>query len=109
MAFPLAVMGAVSAWRKGTTRQHQGAGPALRTSAMLTVAACLLMGVFLSLSRMGVVSTLAAAALTGLVALGSRRLGEVSRQRRWLWLVPVAIPLCLLVFLRELGCAMDAE
>lgn len=99
MAFPLAVMGAVSAWRKGTTRQNQPAGPALRASAMLTVAACLLMGVFLSLSRMAVVSTLAAAALTGLAALGSRRLGEVNRRRRWLWLVPVAIPLCLLVCL----------
>jgi O-antigen ligase len=99
MAFPLAVMGAVSAWRKGTTRENQPAGPALRTSAMLAVAACLLMGVVLSLSRMGVVSTLAAAALTGLAALGSRRLGEVSRRRRWLWLVPVAIPLYLLVCL----------
>ena len=66
---------------------------------MLAVAACLLMGVVLSLSRMGIVSTLAAAALTGLVALGSRRAGEVNRRRRWLWLVPVAIPLCLFVFL----------
>src|ERR1017187_3004596 len=73
--------------------------PALRASAMLAVAACLLMGVVLSLSRMGIVSTLAAAALTGLVALGSRRAGEVNRRRRWLWLVPVAIPLCLFVFL----------
>jgi O-antigen ligase len=104
MAFPLAAMGAVSAWRKGTTRQNQPAGPALRASAMLTVAACLLMGVFLSLSRMGVVSTLAAAALTAFAALGSRRVGEVGRRRRWLWLVPVAIPLCLFVVLptREL-------
>jgi O-antigen ligase len=97
LAFPLAVMGAVSVWRKGTIRQSQSAATALRTSAMLAVAACLLMGVFLSLSRMGVVATLAAVALTGLVALGSRR-------GRWLWLVPVVIPLCLLVGLsnREL-------
>jgi O-antigen ligase len=99
MAFPLAVMGAVSAWRKGTTRQNKPAGTALRTAAMLSVAACLLMAVFLSLSRMGVVSTLAAAALTGVAVLGGRRLGEVNRRRRWLLLVPVAIPLMLFAFL----------
>jgi putative inorganic carbon (HCO3(-)) transporter len=99
MAFPLAVMGAVSAWRKGTTRQNQPAGAALRTSAMAAVAACLLMGVFLSLSRMGVVSTLAGATLMGLAALPSRRTGEGNRRRWWLWLLPVAIPLGLLVFL----------
>src|ERR1035441_10656601 len=56
MAFPLAVMGALSA------RDPFARIPAaLRTSAMLAVAACLLMGIVLSLSRMGVVSTLTAA------------------------------------------------
>jgi O-antigen ligase len=89
MAFPLAVMGALS------TRDSRARIPAaLRTSAMLAVAACLLMGIFLSLSRMGVVSTLTAAAGV-LVALAFGLPGR----RRWLWLVPVAIPLLILVSL----------
>jgi O-antigen ligase len=104
MAFPLAIMGAISTWRKGTTRQSQGAGAALRTSAMLTVAACLLMGVVLSLSRMGVVSTLAGASLMAFAALASGHVGQANPRRRWLWLVPIAIPLSLIVALpnREL-------
>jgi O-antigen ligase len=57
------------------------------------------MGIILSLSRMGVVSTLAAAAGV-LVALAF----SLPRRRRWLWLVPIAIPLLILVSLstREL-------
>jgi len=94
MAFPLAVMGALS------TRDPLARIPAaLRTSAMLAVAACLLMGIILSLSRMGVVSTLAAAAGV-LVALSF----SLPRRRRWFWLVPIAAPLLILVSLstREL-------
>src|SRR5208283_706566 len=60
MAFPLALMGAVSAWKRGTTPLVQPARTGLRASVMLLVAACLLMGVILSLSRMGVLATLAA-------------------------------------------------
>jgi O-antigen ligase len=94
MAFPLAVMAALSA------RDPLARIPAaLRASAMLAVAACLLMGIVLSLSRMGVVSTLAAVAGV-LVAL----VFSLPRRRRWLWLVPIAIPLLILVSLptREL-------
>jgi O-antigen ligase len=94
MAFPLAIVGALS------TRDPLARIPAaLRTSAMLAVAACLLMGIILSLSRMGVVSTLTAAAGV-LVAL----VFSLPRRRRWLWLVPIAIPLLILATLstREL-------
>ena len=94
MAFPLAVMGALS------SRDPLARIPvALRTSGMLAVAACLLMGIILSLSRMGVISTLAAAACV-LVALAF----SLPRRRRWLWLVPIAIPLLILASLstREL-------
>ena len=94
MAFPLAVMGALS------TRNPRARIPAaFRACAMLAVAACLLMGIFLSLSRMGVVSTLAAA--SGVLAAMAFSL---PRHRRWLWLVPVVVPLLVLVSLssREL-------
>jgi len=94
MAFPLAVLGALS------TRDPLARIPAaLRASAMLAVAACLLMGIILSLSRMGVISTLAAVAGV-LVAVAF----SLPRRRRWLWLVPIAIPLLILASLstREL-------
>jgi O-antigen ligase len=94
MAFPLAVMGALS------IRDSRARIPAaLRTSALLAVAACLLMGIFLSLSRMGVVSTLTAAAGV-LVALAF----SLPRRHRCLGLVPIVVPLLILVSLstREL-------
>jgi O-antigen ligase len=94
MAFPLAVMGALS------TRDPLAHIPAaLRISAMLAVAACLLMGIILSLSRMGLISTLTAAFGVLVVLIFS-----LPRRRRWFWLVPIAIPLLILVSLstREL-------
>ena len=94
MAFPLAVMGALRA------RDPLARIPAaLRAGAMLAVAACLLMGIVFSQSRMGVVSTLAAVAGV-LAALGF----GLPRRRRWLWLVPIAVPLLILASLstREL-------
>ena len=54
---------------------------------------------YLSLSRMGVVSTLAAVAgVLAALAFG------LPRRRRWLWLVPIAVPLLILASLstREL-------
>ncbi len=99
MAFPLAVMGAIYTWRKGATRLKQPAGPALQASALFAVAACLLVGVIVSLSRMGFLSTLAAAGLTALGLLGSRRTCDVDPRRWWFGVVPIAIPLCILMFL----------
>jgi len=105
IAFPLAVMGAIATWRKGASRlQQQPVGPALGTAALLGVASCLLMGVVLSLSRMGFISTLIAAGLTMLMLLLS--LGPAAS--RWIrglrWGIPLALPLFILVFLptREL-------
>ena len=94
MAFPLAVMGVVS-----TPGPAARIPAAFRTAAMLAVAACLFMGIILSLSRMGTVSTLAATA--GLLFVLALR---VPRRRRWLWLVPIAVPLLILASLssREL-------
>jgi O-antigen ligase len=94
MAFPLAVMGALH------SRDPLGRIPAaVRTAAMLAAAACLLMGIILSLSRMGVLATLAAFAGV-LAALAF----SLPHRRRWVWLIPAAVPLLILVSLstREL-------
>jgi O-antigen ligase len=94
MAFPLAVMGALR------TGNRQARVPAtVRTCAMVAVAACLLMGIVLSLSRMGVVSTLTATA--GVLAALAFRL---PRRHHWPWLLPISVPLLILVSLssREL-------
>src|ERR1700743_1603360 len=69
MALPLAVMAAVTTWRKGASHKQQPVGHALGTVALLGIAGCLLMGVILSLSRMGFISTLIAAGLTMLMLL----------------------------------------
>ncbi len=86
MALPLVLMAAVWAWNK-----HRGSA-----TLLAGIAACLLAGVVVSLSRMGFVATILALALMGYVAVAGRS--------RWRWIVPVALPLCLLLMLptREL-------
>lgn len=105
MAFPLALMWAIATWRKGASRlQERPVGSALATVALLGIASCLLMGVILSLSRMGFISTLIAASLTMLMLLLS--LGSAASRwvRGFRWVLPLALPLFILLFLptREL-------
>ena len=105
MAFPLALMGAIATWRKGRSRlQPESIGPALGTSALLAMASFLLMGVILSLSRMGFISTLIAAGFTILMLLLSLGSTESRWMRGFRLSIPVAVPLFVLVFLptREL-------
>jgi O-antigen ligase len=66
---------------------------------LFAVAACLLVGVIVSLSRMGFLSTLAAVALTAMSLPASRRTGELRPRRWWLVIVPITLPLLILVFL----------
>jgi hypothetical protein len=70
ISFPLAILWAVSVWRKGIARRAVSAGPASATIGLLAVAACLLMGVVFSLSRMGFISTVGATILTIFILLG---------------------------------------
>jgi O-antigen ligase len=105
MAFPLAVVLAISAWRKGATLSDQTVGPALRAALLLVISACLLTGVVLSLSRMGFLSTLAAAAFTMLIVpLSQTNRAQPGWRRAWRWGVPLALPLLILILLpnREL-------
>ncbi len=103
MAFPLAVLWAVWAWRKGNWQREEGLAPAMQAAALLGVAACLFLGILASLSRMGFASTIGGAGLTLLAVLASRfmrlrsstlRHGSGGRHgpafRRWLRTAPAA-------------------
>jgi O-antigen ligase len=106
MAFPLAVLWAVYVWRKGSTRHSTPARPALTAVALSFVAACLLAGIIVSLSRMGFIATLAAGVLTAMTVLSSReRQQYVALRRRWRWALLAAVLVCVLIFLptRELA------
>jgi O-antigen ligase len=99
MGLPLAFMAAIHAWKKGSVFGEPSAAPALRACAFLAIAACILIGVIISLSRTGFVSTLAVVGVTTVILLLSRRVGEARRRPTWLWILPIAAPLCALVFL----------
>jgi O-antigen ligase len=96
MAFPLALFAAVCIWRRGINSAKRPAGPALRASGLLIIAACLLAGIIVSLSRMGFLSTLASFGLTAFCLLASCRASEFNWRSRWLWVVPILVPLCIL-------------
>lgn len=95
LVFPIALMWAIAIWRRNTTRHRQPLGVAVATAALLTVAACILMGIVLSLSRMGFISTLVASGIALLVLLGSSPSDEAPRSK-WRWAIP-AVALLLIV------------
>lgn len=101
LALPLAVMGVVREWRRGRWQRELSLAAALRAAALLGVAACLLLGILASLSRMGFASLLAAAMLTALAVSIPR--GGVSKTRRglgrWAWSIPAAAALAIALLL----------
>jgi VWFA-related protein len=142
MAFPLAAVAAVAAWRRSVRRPHSSAGsarghgpqlfpsPAAEAQAaaapqpaayswrwgaagarqrpavlavswllMWIMAGCMLTGILLSLSRMGMISTLAG--LLVMLGLWASSLKKTAFQwlRRLRWAIPAAIILFLLVSL----------
>lgn len=119
MAFPLALMAVVAAWRAGKRRTpglreatvvaawrtgHSRRGgrslsSTLAAVALAGVAACLLLGIILSQSRMGVISTLIAVVVL-ILGVG---LSFLPTSSRWLgglrWGILIAVPLLLVVSL----------
>ncbi len=110
MALPLAAMGAFAVWRRNSDRTSESIWPGLSTAVLAGVAACLLMGVVVSLSRMGFVSALAALGVSAFLSLVAARhpswtdSAAESPWWRWRWIVPVALPACALMLIptREL-------
>jgi O-antigen ligase len=85
LCLPFPVCLAISHWRKQPDKYHTALGPALKACGFVSIAAIILLGIVLSLSRMGFVATLASLYLIGLVALLSG-----SGASRWRRLMPVA-------------------
>jgi O-antigen ligase len=100
MGFPLAALWAVWIWKQGASRHHpEGMAPALKTTALFGIAACILAVIVVSLSRMGFVSMLAAIAIVGIAILATWRRRSRRNSRRWLWAVPVAVPVMVVLLL----------
>ncbi|MGC4048704.1 MAG: O-antigen ligase family protein [Paludibaculum sp.] len=91
MALPLAALWAFSVWKRGQTRHERPAGPALAACALLGVAACLLVGVVFSLSRMGFMASLMGLLLAGVLVLGTSTEPGYGRKRSLRWIAPVVI------------------
>lgn len=98
MAFPLAVMWAVAKWRRTSSTLSRPVGLALSTAALVGIAACLLLAVALSLSRMGFISTLIGVGFTSLILLASwaNRYPILHSMR---WIIPLGFTLCILIAL----------
>jgi O-antigen ligase len=94
LALPLAVMWAIAILYKAKKRGGEvPAGAAIRSSMLLAIAAGLLTMVMASLSRMGFIASLLAIAFVALGWLFVRRGGDHAKAPKWLWLMPMALPL----------------
>jgi O-antigen ligase len=99
LAFPLALMWSISVWRSGVTRPAQTTNVALRAALLLGMAACILAGIVVSLSRMGFLSTIIAAGVTLLMLFVAGRFRKADDGRMtWGWLIPF-IPLLAALWL----------
>ncbi len=80
LALPFALMHGLAIFRRGRKGEDRPIMPAVLACLLLGTAAVLLLGILLSLSRMGLLATLASLFVMGALALGVGRLGW----RRWL-------------------------
>ena len=98
LALPLAIMWAVAIWHRAKRRGGQvPANAAIRASALLVIAAFLLAMVIASLSRMGFIASLSAVAIVVLGWLFVQRPWGVKGTPKWVWLVPVILPVGIFV------------
>lgn len=109
MAFPIALLWSIAIWRQLAGSETQRARPAIGAVFLLTVSSCLLLGVIVSLSRMGFISTLIATGFMMILLVGSFAFGGKGERRRlharkWLIVPALTVPLLIAIFLptREL-------
>lgn len=94
LALPLAIMWAIAILYKAKKRNGEvPTGAAIQASLLLAIAAGLLTMVMASLSRMGFIASLAGIAVAALGWLLLRREADHRSTPKWLWLIPVILPL----------------
>jgi O-antigen ligase len=97
MVFPLALLAAFVALRRGkATKPARPVSRALLVVGFLGIAACLLLAVLTSLSRMGFLAILSAILLTAVILLGRK---SRDTRHKWRWVIPAFAVLFLLVLL----------
>jgi len=100
MTMPLAVAGALAAWRSGSRGQ---AGSALRAVGLLASGVAMLLAIVCSQSRMGFLAALGALAVGGTLALTASERRMFSPERTWRAVVATAgvaaVAICAFVYL----------
>jgi len=82
MALPVAAAVGIWMYRKGVTRHSSSGRAAVWSSLWLGMAACLLLGVITSLSRMGFLAALGGTGIAAVLATGSRE-RRLAEDRAW--------------------------
>jgi len=90
MVLPLVMVGAIALWRQNMARHSRTDGSVISATILLGVSVCVLMGVMLSLSRMGFISTLVAVAVILLILFASKGSQDL-RWNKWIWVLPVGL------------------
>jgi O-antigen ligase len=99
LALPLVIMWAVSVWTRAKKhRSPRSSSTAAQVSALLIAAACILVAVIGSLSRMGFIAALVAIATSGLGWLLVHERAAHSGLPKWLWPLPALLPLAIFAF-----------
>ena len=103
MAFPLALLSAVAMWRHSKARRTDSFSPVLATIGLSSIAACLLLGITFSFSRMAFFSAVGASTLTLGVLIAEWAPRFLTRRLALRWAAAIVVPACLLVALPTNG------
>ncbi len=114
LALPLTLTAAIALWSGSSSRSRgrhhrhhhseRSLGSALQAGALLLAAACLLAGVFTSLSRMGFMTTIVSMTTVSLCWLIALR--QQGRQSRWMWSLPLVLPIAVVLLIATNGMVL---
>ncbi|MBA3974979.1 MAG: hypothetical protein C0504_12280 [Candidatus Solibacter sp.] len=91
MAVPVAAAVGIWIYLKGVTRHSSSGRAAVWASVWLAMAACMMLGVVTSLSRMGFLAALGGVGIAGVLALGAWERTPDERRSWWRTLWPVGV------------------
>jgi O-antigen ligase len=103
MAFPLALLWAVTLWRRWKARRADSFSPVLATIGLSSIAACLLLGITFSSSRMAFISSASAGALVAGILVSGWAPRRTMKRIAWRWAAAIVLPACLVVVLPTSG------